>query len=274
MKTSRQPRFVENSIASKLNNGRLRAIIISAISIFSGFSLFLEIPSWKETYNWVMLLMLIILFFIAYILIRHVFSSQIQSHWLTFYVISFSLIIIPILMMLVYFRLHYFYTTQPNILDGALSAREYFVWYRNYNPLKDSPSVLIKSLVDIKSTFSAFRAYLFNKATGPLSIIFTIWDSLMYFMVFFSITNILIYFTIPGKELSRNYRPLTQSLKEEIDKGKVTKKYIVILVISILIIISLFMVLEHYARTENFDIVVRKNMDMISQWFSAFVNRL
>jgi len=278
-KTSRQSRFVENSIASKLNNGRLTAIIISAISIFSGFSLFLEIPSWKETYNWIMLLILIILFFGAYVLIRKIFSSQVKGLWLTSYVVIFSMFIIPILMMIVYFRLHYWLTTQPGILDRALFAKEYFVYYQNRNPLIDSPSALIAGIVYLTSTFNAFRAYLFSIAAGPLSIIFTIWDYLMYFMVFFSITNILIYFTIPEKELQRNYRPLSGkndhslSLEEKNEKTKVTKKYIVILVISILIIISLFMILDYFAETGNFNTVVRKHMDIVSGWFQDFINK-
>jgi len=270
-KTTRQKWYAENSLLSIFNNGRIIVIVVSSfVSIFAAFFVFMELSTWP-THIWITLAILIPVFFVIHIFALSFLRTQLRSFYCNYFVAIWSMAIIPIAMTIFYFFVYDRFVTE-GILAGATDFRHFLWYHRAHNMLLDSPSALIAIIAQLTAMYNALRAFLFAMMPDPLSIVFTVWNILIYAAIFFSVTSMLIFFMIPKTEFRRNYRPL--SMDETIDPNlPIMKKNIATLASCVVVIIVIFMLLESYARRGNIDIVIDEFMDTVVTWFVEFINR-
>jgi hypothetical protein len=239
-KTIKQRHYVEGCFLSRWNNRKFLSIIVSyLVSLASAFLVFLEIPTWNM-YNWIAVVLIIPIFYLVFLVIGHLWGTQFKGFYLDFYKVSWCLIITPVFFTIIYFACEYVLIPFPeyNNIEEALMYHQYS------NALNKSSSSLIKEVVRLTSMYDALNDYIFSAASKRLfSMLYSMGNILINAGIFFYITNILVFFTIPKEQLKRNFRPLSPNALLD-SSAPLQKKYIIILAFLIALTIAAFIVLD------------------------------
>ena len=264
-KTTKQRHYVEGCFLSRWNNRKTSSIIISYfISLASAFLVFLEIPAWNM-YNWIAVVVIIPIFYLFFLVIGHIWGTQFKGFYLDFYKVSWCLVITPVFFTIIYFACEYVLIPFPeyNNIDEALLYHQYS------NALNKSSSSLIKEIVRLTSMYDALNDYIFSAASRRLfSMLYSMGNILINAGIFFYITNILVYFTIPKEQLKRNFRPL--STNELLDSNApMQKKYIIILLFLMALTIAAFIVLDTKHKEKGYFMLIEHLMEDTIKSFRA-----
>ena len=243
-KTVMEKRYVSACFFSRMNNRKYFCITGSVfVSLITTFLMFLEIPTW-QMWDWIAVSLLVPVFYFGYKKIRRFLSTQLVGLYLETYTMTWCAVIIPIVMIIIYFVCDYVFI--PHVQYGNIVEAVYY--YQHKNVLNLSPSVLVKDISQITSMVNAFRDYITTAVSGPFPIINLIWSIFVYAAIFFNITSILLFFIIPLHQLKRIYAPLCiePTLKDE---GPFQKRYVFLTVFLCLAAITLFIALENVSAT-------------------------
>jgi len=263
-KTVRQRHYVEGCFLSRRNNRKTFSIIISYFfSLASAFLVFLEIPTWNSYIWFVVAFILIPVFYMFFLVIGDFLSTQFKGLYLDFYKISWCLVITPVFITIIYFACEYALIPFPeyNNIEEALLYHQYS------NVLNKSSSSLIKEVVRLTSMYDALNDYIFSVASKRLfSMFYSMGNILINAGIFFYITNILVFFTIPKEQLKRNFRPLSPN--EQLDSGApLQKKYIILLAVLMAITITVFIELDtKFKETGHFMLIEHLMEDTIKSF--------
>ncbi|MDO4182167.1 MAG: hypothetical protein Q4E12_00955 [Coriobacteriia bacterium] len=186
---------------ARWNAGRVVCLLVSfvlAAALMAG--LMFSVPKWGVS-EWVLAVVAIPLFFGVLLLVERVFAKGIKQPYQTSSALKWAGLITGALLCAVY-ALVCALTPAPTFptAAGAFMAAA--------NPFESSPSMLLSEAGTYGALIDGLTAFGLSQAADQVFVGYVVWKCVLEASVFFGISTVLWFCSIPQEELLRVFRPL------------------------------------------------------------------